>query len=185
MQMELNTGNSVGAFVRVCVKVPLYRKLETKVAMRARIKEQLHTVEFDITYEKLPQFYYYCGFLGHQEKQCGRKLKGGAPDGKYDGRLRCSPPRRFLQQSGTIRAKGNQVKVSAGGEDVDHGKDSQGQLPMDSSTAATAFIGHANETIVAPRSSDNIPAMRNLSSVARAVDTDMSDDSSTLGKSYS
>lgn len=40
-------------------------------------------------------------------KTCGRKLRGGEPSGIHDGRLRCSPPRRFMQQTGTVRAKSN------------------------------------------------------------------------------
>lgn len=69
MQNDLGDGNSTG---RVRVALPVYRALETIVAMNARVKEKLSKVEFKLQYERLPWFCYTCGFLGHQDKSCGR-----------------------------------------------------------------------------------------------------------------
>ena len=103
LQAELN--EKAGNYVRVRVEIPVYRPLETSVAMFAKLQGTRTKMEFEIQYEKLPHFCYTCGYLGHQEKSCGRKRKGGLPTGKYSGKLRCSPPRRFGRQSGTVRAK--------------------------------------------------------------------------------
>lgn len=71
LQVELGMGKSNGGFVRVCIIVPVYRPLETKVAMNAGINDQLKRVEFNIKYQKFPWFCCLCGYLGHQEGSCG------------------------------------------------------------------------------------------------------------------
>lgn len=121
----------MGNFVRVRVALPVYRMLETSVVMTAKVKEERTMVEFQILYEKLPHFCYTCGFLGHQDKSCGRKLRGGAPSGKYSGRLRCSPPRHFMQQTGIVRTRPTYsyrgLDFSSGSNSSSvHGKDGQG-----------------------------------------------------------
>ena len=105
IQVELDENR--GNYVRVRVALPVNKPLETAVAMNARLKEKRTKVEFEIQYEKFPDFCYTCGYLGHVEKSCRRKVKGDAPTGKFSGKLRCSPPRPFTRQSGTVRAKTN------------------------------------------------------------------------------
>lgn len=105
LQAELDM--EYGNFVRVRVALPVNKTLETLVAMVAKVKEKRKRIEFEIQYEKLPDFCYTCGYLGHKEKSCGMKRRGGAPTGKFSGKLKCSPPRRFLKQSGTVKARVN------------------------------------------------------------------------------
>lgn len=96
-------------YVRVGVALPVTKPLERAVAMFAKLKEQKNKVEFEIQYEKLLDFFYTCGYLGHKEKSCGMTLKGGLPNGKYNGKLRCSHIRHYTRQSGTPKAKSNPI----------------------------------------------------------------------------
>uniref|UniRef100_A0A453SXS3 CCHC-type domain-containing protein n=1 Tax=Aegilops tauschii subsp. strangulata TaxID=200361 RepID=A0A453SXS3_AEGTS len=100
-------GENTGNYMRVKVTIPVNWPLETSVAMFAKLKEKRTKVEFQIQYEKLPNFCYSCGYLGHQEKSCGRRGIRGVPSGKFSGKLWCTPPRRFGRQSGTVKAKVN------------------------------------------------------------------------------
>lgn len=107
--LQIDLEENMGNYVRVRVALPVAKPLETVVAMTAKLKEKKTQVEFNIQYEKLLDFCYICGYLGHKEKSCGRKKKGEAPSGKFSGMLRCSPPRRFTRQSGKVRAKTNKM----------------------------------------------------------------------------
>ena len=237
LQMEL--GEKTGNYVRVRVAIPVYRALETSVAMTAKLQEKKTRVEFQIQYVKLPDFCYTCGYLGHKEKSCCRKVKGRPPSGKYSGKLKCSPPRRFGRQSGTVKAKVNPMAYrgldfssestgsSARGRGgrgarrpegsaarrqqhaVDH---SSGNPAVDAMLAekmqamsggskgamedrhahAEAYVhvqvqehtskGTQHSDYSQPRSSDMIPALRNLSQEVNMDDVDLSDGVSALGK---
>lgn len=235
LQAELN--EKAGNYVRVRVEIPVYRPLETSVAMFAKLQGTRTKMQFEIQYEKLPHFCYTCGYLGHQEKSCGRKRKGGLPTGKYSGKLRCSPPRRFGRQSGTVRAKtyptvfrgldfsskstassargrgskgarrteGGSVRrqqqaeehstgnpavdellaakmeaMSGGSKDVL--KEPHAATVGDGANHGLATSGAQSSSHSEPRSSDMIPAMRNLSHEITMANADISDDLSTLGK---
>lgn len=41
----------------------------------AKMKLEDELIQADFKYEKLPTFGFYCGIIGHQDKNCGKKLK--------------------------------------------------------------------------------------------------------------
>lgn len=75
LQTDLCQGVKMGNYVRVRVALPVYKALETSAAMTAKVKGKKTKMEFDIQYEKPPHICYTCGYLGHQDKSCRRKLK--------------------------------------------------------------------------------------------------------------
>ncbi|KAM0873878.1 hypothetical protein ACQ4PT_037787 [Festuca glaucescens] len=50
--------------------------------------------DFLRVYERVPYFFFWCGFIGHDDTECEKK-RIGIPSLQYDSRLRCSPVRKF------------------------------------------------------------------------------------------
>lgn len=55
--------------MKVLVEIDLEKPLMRGIKMK--LDEELFWLDFK--YEKLSTFYFYCGIIGHQEKNCGKK----------------------------------------------------------------------------------------------------------------
>lgn len=65
------SGSRSGRLMKILVDIDLGKPLMR--GTKIKLEEELLWVDF--TYEKLPTFYFYCGIIGHQEKNCDTKCE--------------------------------------------------------------------------------------------------------------
>lgn len=89
----LENGSRHGKLLKLLVEINLNNPLlrGTKI----KLENEMEWVDFQ--YEQLPSFCFYCGILGHQEKDCETKMTDSREDticeGQYGEWLRASLPR--------------------------------------------------------------------------------------------
>lgn len=84
-------------YLRVRVKLPYNRRLQTHITTGVRGKPQEKKV-FKLRYERLPYYCTHCGFMGHKTDHCEKKIRG-MPSLNYDAHeLRCSPQKKFVHR---------------------------------------------------------------------------------------
>jgi hypothetical protein len=80
-------GLELSDFLRVRIDWPLKITKGQQVAMI-----------YNMRYERVPYYCFHCGFIGHNEEQCERRIMG-IPSLQYDATLRCSPKRKFQSRA--------------------------------------------------------------------------------------
>lgn len=98
-----NDGRNKHDFFRIRVDLPVKRPLRKKLAIK--IKEQGSEVvrHFDLRYERVPHFCFICGFIGHSDKDCEKKLLTGGQPFQFSADLRCSPLKPFERKISKIQ----------------------------------------------------------------------------------
>jgi hypothetical protein len=93
--------NEFNDFLRVCIALPLNRRLKTKITTTVKGKpgEQVYLIR----YERVPHFCFHCGFIGHDKKMCEKRNRG-TPSSNYDATLRCSPHKKYEKRAVTATA---------------------------------------------------------------------------------
>lgn len=81
-------GSKQGRLMKVLAEIELKKPLMR--GTKLKLEDELIWVDF--TYEKIPTFCFYCGIIGHQEKNCGQKIedadKQNIVEGQYGEWLR-------------------------------------------------------------------------------------------------
>ncbi|KAM0838444.1 hypothetical protein ACQ4PT_060971 [Festuca glaucescens] len=88
-----NDGSQFRDFLRVRIQIPINKRLQTKLTTGVKGKPETHST-YILRYERVPYFYFWCGFIGHNDTVCEKK-RLGVPSLGYDANLRCSPMRKF------------------------------------------------------------------------------------------
>ena len=97
-----DSGTMIREFLRVRIELPLNRRLQMQVSIG--IKGSAHEPEkYELRYERVPHYCFWCGFIGHDDTECEKK-RMGVPKREYDDRLRCSPLRKFEHRPTNIPA---------------------------------------------------------------------------------
>ena len=67
-ELETNEiGECIGSFARIRVLVDVTQPLTNRLVLKLEDGEQL---SMRVAYERFPEFYFYCGIIGHQYKEC-------------------------------------------------------------------------------------------------------------------
>lgn len=97
-----NIGNKVGTFMAVdksdVVGINKSLRVRTMIDLREPLKKEITlklrggiSQQFGVKYERLPLFCYYCGKLGHGDKDCEQMLHMAKPKRMFSDKLRASP----------------------------------------------------------------------------------------------
>ncbi|KAM0904538.1 hypothetical protein ACQ4PT_017980 [Festuca glaucescens] len=88
-------GLELSEYLRVRIDWPLNQRLLARFKIT---KGQLNPMIYHMPYERVPYFCFHCGFIGHNEEQCERRIMG-TPLLHYDATLRCSRKRKFQSRA--------------------------------------------------------------------------------------
>ncbi|KAK1621215.1 hypothetical protein QYE76_026732 [Lolium multiflorum] len=88
-------GLELSEFLRVRIDWPLNQRLLSRFKIT---KGQQAAMIYHMRYERVPYYCFHCGFIGHNEEQCERRIMG-TPSLQYDAMLRCSPKRKFQSRA--------------------------------------------------------------------------------------
>ncbi|KAM0925007.1 hypothetical protein ACQ4PT_004493 [Festuca glaucescens] len=88
-------GLELSEYLRVRIDWPLNQRFLARFKIT---KGQLTPKIYHMRYERVPYFCFHCGFIGHNEEQCERRIMG-TPSLQYDATLRCSPKRKFQSRA--------------------------------------------------------------------------------------
>lgn len=97
-------GRNKHDFFRVRVDLPVNRPLKKKIAIKIISQGKEVTRSFDLRYERVPHFCFICGFLGHADKDCGRRVANEDYPFRFSADLRCSPMKPFERRISKVKA---------------------------------------------------------------------------------
>lgn len=100
VDVEAN-GRNNGEFFRIRVEWPVQKPLLTKLAIKP--KDRAQVTRYDLKYERVPHFCFYCGRIGHAESFCSKDQRDecGIRFGAY---LRAPPFKKFEHRRWTVQA---------------------------------------------------------------------------------
>jgi hypothetical protein len=87
-------GLELSEYLRVRIDWPLNQRL----LARFKTTKGQRSMIYHMRYERVPYYCFHCGFIGHNEEQCERRIMG-IQSLQYDATLRCSPKRKFLSRA--------------------------------------------------------------------------------------
>lgn len=91
-------------FFRVRVDLSVSRPLKTKFAIKMSVQGKEVLRRFDLRYERVPHFCFICGFIGHSDKDCEKKLTNEDQPFQFSPDLRCSPLKPFERRVNRVKA---------------------------------------------------------------------------------
>ncbi|EEE51985.1 hypothetical protein OsJ_33665 [Oryza sativa Japonica Group] len=94
-------------FFRIRVDLPVNHPLKAKIAIKVAVQGKEVTRSFDLRYERVPHFCFICGFLGHSDKECDKKVPNADHPFRFSADLRCSPLKPFERRIGQVKAFAN------------------------------------------------------------------------------
>ncbi|KAL0434740.1 UNVERIFIED_CONTAM: hypothetical protein Sradi_0181900 [Sesamum radiatum] len=71
------SGEAWGSFVRIRAALDVTKPLRWALKILTVLEDD-HLIS--LSYERLPNFYYYCGYLGHISRQCNLQFQAGFVD---------------------------------------------------------------------------------------------------------
>lgn len=93
-----SNGRAWGDYMRVRVEHPVDKPLTRWLKVRKVAGGDI--VHFPVKYERVPRFCFYCGHIGHTERDC--ELPADKRKVSFGTELRCSPHKKNLYRSWTI-----------------------------------------------------------------------------------
>lgn len=91
-------------FFRIRVDLPVTKPLKSKIAIRINVHGSEEIKRFDVRYERIPYFCFFCGFIGHSDKDCDKKGVNTAAPFRFSAELRCSPLKPFDRKVSRVKA---------------------------------------------------------------------------------
>ena len=85
-----------GPYIRLRVGINVAKPLKKWVLFRP--VESLESDRYEIEYERLPHFCFFCGMLSHVGRNCPRKLAGELTAPAYDGLMKAERKEEWLIQ---------------------------------------------------------------------------------------
>lgn len=95
-------GDCIGQFARVRISLDITQPLKKIVFLQ----QDEGKIPMPIMYEKLPDFCFYCGHVGHQYRECLRNKGQQKEDLPYGGRMRAVTQAERVKQNRS-KEKGN------------------------------------------------------------------------------
>ncbi|KAL0427155.1 UNVERIFIED_CONTAM: hypothetical protein Slati_2890300 [Sesamum latifolium] len=99
-----SSGEVWGSSVRIRIAIDITQPLKRALKIRTVLGDEL-LISF--TYERLPNFCYFCGCLGHLSRQCELQLKEDFRDPgdnpPYGGWLRAATPMQYRGRGGSLK----------------------------------------------------------------------------------
>ncbi|EEE51937.1 hypothetical protein OsJ_33563 [Oryza sativa Japonica Group] len=99
---------------RIRVELSVKRPLRSKLAIKINVQGNEVVRRFDLRYERVPHFCLICGFIGHSDKDCERKVVAGDHPFQFSADLRCSPLKPFerkISKVAPMQARGAARKL--------------------------------------------------------------------------
>ena len=143
-----DSGMSVREFLRIRIELPLNRRLQMQVSIGIKGGEE-EPKKYELRYERVPHYCFWCGFIGHDDTECEKK-RLGVPKKEYDDRLRCSPLRKFTYRSASIPA-GAKPKSATG---PDFSTSNMGASNLGSAPPGRSIRRQYNTETIVPESVD-------------------------------
>lgn len=97
-------GSNKHDFFRIRVDLPVNRPLKRQIAIKIKIKGAEEIRRFNLRYERVPHFCFFCGFIGHSDKECEKRLANEAQPLMFSADLRCSPLKAFERKISKVKA---------------------------------------------------------------------------------
>lgn len=91
-------------FFRIRVDLPVTKPLKSKIAIKINVHGSEEIKRFDVRYERIPYFCFFCGFIGHSDKDCDKKGVNTAAPFRFSAELRCSPLKPFDRKVSRVKA---------------------------------------------------------------------------------
>ncbi|EEE63122.1 hypothetical protein OsJ_17930 [Oryza sativa Japonica Group] len=77
-------------FFRIRVDLPVKKPLKSKLAIKINAQGTEVVIRFDVRYKWIPYFCFCCGFIGHSDKDCEKKVANSDAPYQFSEELRCS-----------------------------------------------------------------------------------------------
>lgn len=90
-------------FFRIRVDLLVKKPLKSKIAIKNKVQGNEVTRRFDVRYERVPYFCFICGFIGHSDRDCVKKVANNDAPIQYSAELRCSPLKPFEKKVSTVK----------------------------------------------------------------------------------
>lgn len=97
-------GRNMHDFFRIRVDLPVKRPLKEKIAIMILVQGKEEIRKFDLRYELVPHFCFICGYLGHSDKDYGRRVANEDQPFRFSAELRCSPMKPFERKVSKVKA---------------------------------------------------------------------------------
>lgn len=91
-------------FFRIRVDLSVKRPLKPKLAIKIKVRGTEVTRQFDLRYERVPHFCFICGFIGHSDKDCSKRVANKEFPFQFSAELRCSPLKPFERKVSKVKA---------------------------------------------------------------------------------
>jgi hypothetical protein len=98
-------------FFRIRVDLLVKKPLKPKIAIKNKVQGNEVTRRFDVRYERVPYFCFICGFIGHSDRDCVKKVANNDAPFQYSAELRCSPLKPFEKKMSTV--KGTEASIAS------------------------------------------------------------------------
>lgn len=97
-------GRNKHDFFCIRVDLPINRPLKTHLAIKIKTQGKEELRKFNLRYERVPHFCFLCGFIGHSDKECAKKLPGDDASTLFSTELRCSPLKPYERKVSRVKA---------------------------------------------------------------------------------
>lgn len=97
-------GRNKHDFFRIRVGISVKRPLKTKLAIKINAQGNEMVRRFDLRYERVPFFCFLCGYIGHSDKDCDKRVANSEQPFRFSSELRCSPLKPFERKLSTVQA---------------------------------------------------------------------------------
>jgi hypothetical protein len=135
-----DSGSSVREFLRIRIELPLNRKLQMNVSIGIKGSD-VEPERYELRYERVPHYCFWCGFIGHDYSECENK-RMGVQKKEYDDRLRCSPLRKFEQRQANIPPGAKPAAATVLDFSTSKGSSNLGSAPLGRSSRRHYSVPH-------------------------------------------
>lgn len=98
-------GRNKHDFFRILVDLSVKKPLKTSLAIKINVQGSEAVRRFELRYERVPFFYFICGYIGHSDKDCDKRIANIDQPFRYSAELRCSPLKPFERRMSTIHGQ--------------------------------------------------------------------------------
>lgn len=91
-------------FFRIRVDLPVKKPLKSKLAIKINAQGTEVVIRFDVRYKRIPYFCFYCGFIGHSDKDCEKKVANSDAPYQFSAELRCSLLKAYERKVSKVKA---------------------------------------------------------------------------------
>lgn len=98
-------GRNKHDFFRIRVDLPVKKPLKPTLAIKINMQGSEVVRRFELRYERVPFFCFICGYIGHSDKDCEKRVANIDHPCRFSSDLRCSPLKPFERKLSTIRGQ--------------------------------------------------------------------------------